>query len=116
MALATANAKGLYEGTDEITLVPSEPNGLSVVTMLRVVNTDTTTIIPILRILDENKLGLDEEYLKLIPDITLQTSEYLEYQGVVCVLSPGQSLVTKLTSSVSANEPEWTVVWAKETF
>ncbi|QDP54682.1 MAG: hypothetical protein Tp1124DCM412911_18 [Prokaryotic dsDNA virus sp.] len=116
MALSTHTAKGLFVGTDEITLVPAYTGGLSVVTMLRVVNTDTASIVPILRVLDENKLGFDEEYLRLIPDITLETSEYMEYQGVVCVLTPGQSLVTELTSAVSANEPEWSAVWAREVY
>ena len=116
MPVLTEHAKGIFEGVDEITLVPAPTRGLTVVTVLRIVNTDTVSITPIIRILDSNKLGHDDEYIRVMPDIALATGEYMEYDGVVCPLAPGESLVVELSGATTTNEPDWLTVWARESY
>ena len=77
MPVFTEHAKGIFEGVDEITLVPAPSRGLVVVTVLRIVNTDTVSITPIIRILDSNRLGHDDEYIRVIPDLELARGEYM---------------------------------------
>ena len=116
MPVFTEHAKGIFEGVDEITLVPAPSRGLVVVTVLRIVNTDTVSITPIIRILDSNRLRHDDEYIRVIPDLELATGEYMEYDGVVCTLAPGQSLVVELSGATTTNEPDWLTVWARESY
>jgi hypothetical protein len=116
MPVFTNHEKGLFNGTEEITLVPAPARGLTIVTMLRIINTDSEDITLKIRILDRDKLGFDDEYIRIVNDITLATSEYLEYDGVVCVLNPKQTLVAELSGVVTTTEPEWMSVWARETY
>ena len=116
MAVFTEHNKGILEGLDEITLVPAPGRWVTVVTELRIINTDTVSITPILRILDENKSGEDDEYIRIMPDVELATGEYMEYDGVVCTLGPWQSLVAEVSSSTTTNEPDWLTVWAWESY
>ena len=116
MAVYTEHSKGIFEGLDEITHVPAPARWVTVVTELRIINTDTESITPILRILDENRVGEDDEYIRIVPDIALATGEYMEYDGVVCTLGPGQSLVAELTGATTTNEPDWLAVWARESY
>ncbi len=114
MAVYTEHNKGIFECLDEITLVPAPSRWVTVVTELRIINTDTVSITPVLRIHDDNKAGEDDEYIRIMPDVELATGEYMEYDGVVCTLGPGQRLVAELSTATTTNEPDWLTVWARE--
>lgn len=116
MPLYTDSSKGVFDGLTEITLTRTPATGITIVTMLRIVNTDTANITPKVRIYDAARYGDAEEYLRISNDITLETDEYMQYEGVVCVLNPGQVLVAELSAAVTTNEPEWMVVWAREVY
>ena len=116
MPVYTNTHKGLTEGTEEVELVPSPASGITIVTMLRVVNTDTVAITPKIRILDQAKSNEDDEYLQVMNDIELDASEYLQADGIVCVLQPNQKLIAYLSSTVTTNELQWMTVVAREVY
>ena len=116
MPLYSDSTKGLFEGKTEIDLVPSPTAGITIVTMLRVINTDTENITTKIRLYDATRYGEDDEYLRISNDVTLATDEYMQYDGVVCVLKIGQKLVAELSAEATTNKPDWMVVWAREVY
>ena len=116
MPVYTNSHKGLFEGTEEIELVPAPLNGLTIVTMLRVVNSDTVAATPKIRIQDMQRVNEDDEYLNVMNDIELASSEYMQADGVVCVLQAHQKLIGYLSSSVTTEELQWMIVSAREVY
>mgnify|MGYP003628790866 FL=1 len=116
MPVYTNTYKGLFEGTEEIDLVPAPPSGLTIVTMIRVVNTDTEDATPKLRVQDLSKINEEDENLNVASDIVLAASEYMQMDGVVCVLQAHQKLVGYLASNVTTSELQWMTVVAREVY
>ena len=114
MAVYTESNKGVLTGNTEIVLVPSPIRGMSIVTMLRILNTDTASITPTIRLRDPARVGEVEEYLRITNDITLLADEYMQMDGVVCVLRGPQYLVAELSADATTTEPDWMTVWAKK--
>ncbi len=114
MALFTKHTKGLLEDTEEIVLVPKSGAGANIVTMFRLSNLDTESITFSLRVHDENKLGEDDEYVKVIPDTTLAASEYITHYGPMIALSGSSKLVIELATAVTTNQPQYQVIYVEE--
>jgi hypothetical protein len=116
MPVSTDTFKGIFEGTTEIDLVPEPAAGSIIVTMIRAINVDSVAITPKFRILNSRRLGEEDEYLNISSDYELATSEYLEHDGLVCVLAPGQKLVGSLAAAHTTTKPQWMVVIAREVY
>ena len=116
MPVYTNSHKGLFEGTEEIELVPAPISGLTIVTMLRVVNSDTVAATPKIRIQDTAKMNEDDEYLNIMNDIEVASSEYMQADGIVCVLQANQKLIGYLSATVTTSELQWMTVIAREVY
>jgi hypothetical protein len=116
MPVSTDTFKGIFEGTTEIDLVPEPAVGSIIVTMLRTINVDSAAITPKFRILNSRRLGEEDESMNISNDYELATSEYLQYDGLVCVLVPGQKLVASLETAHTTTKPQWMVVIAREIY
>ena len=114
MAVYTETHKGVFTGNTELVLVPSPIRGVSIVTMIRILNTDTVNITPTIRMKDPSRVGEADEYVRIVNDITLEPDEYMQMDGVVCALRGPQYLVAELSGNATTTEPDWMTLWAKE--
>ena len=116
MPVYTDSYKGVFDGVNEIDLVPVPPSGKTVVTMVRVVNIDSESITPKIRVHDSTRVNEDDEYLYVSNDFAMEASEYMQIDGVVCVLGAGQKLVGSLDAAITTDNPQWMVVLAREVY
>ena len=114
MAVYTETNKGVMSGNTELVLVPSPIRGMNIVTMLRVINTDTANATMKIRIKDPGRVGESDEYPRIVNDITLEPDEYMQIDGVVSTLSGPQHLVVELAENATTTEPDWMAVWGRE--
>jgi len=116
MTIRSKHLEGLFDGTEEIELVPAPSSLVTlVISHISVHNIDTGALTPKIRRKDEAKEGDDDEYIHAFPEISLAADETIE-TGKSLILSAGQSIVGELDADPAANQPEWVVIWFEESY
>ena len=93
----------------EIILVEGFAARVDYVSKIIITNTDTANITPKIRIHDNNRIGEDDEYIQLMPDIELAPNERLVYESPLFALG-NQDLVIELSANATTSQPQYIMV------
>ena len=100
---------GLFDGTNEVILMEGLPSRSNYISKIIVTNTDTASITPKVRIHNTLKSGEDDEYIQLMPNITLAANERFVYESPVYFFA-NQNLEIELSASVTTTEPQYMMI------
>ena len=100
---------GIFDDTNEIVLIKGFAARLEYVSKFIITNTDTANVTPKLRIHNKDRIGEDDEYTQLIPEIELSPNERVVYESPVFAYG-NQDLVIELAASVTTTQPQYIMV------
>jgi len=100
---------GLFDGTEPVTLIEGFGANKNYLQKIIITNTDTADITPKVRLHNIDKEGEDDEYIQLMPNITLAANERFVYESPVYFLA-NQNLEIELSASVTTTEPQYMMI------
>ncbi len=100
---------GLFDGTNTVVLVEGfGANGESL-NKIVITNTDTANITPKVRLHNTDKTGEDDEYVQMMPEITLAPNERFVFESPIFFFA-NQDLEIELSAAVATSEPQFMMV------
>ena len=100
---------GLFDDTNEVVLMVGQPSRSNFISKIIITNTDTASITPKIRIHNTLHTSEDDEYIQLMPEISLAVNERLVYESPITPYS-GQNLVIELGAEVTTYQPQYMMV------
>lgn len=108
---STGSNGGIFDGTNEIEMVPAPSKGIRMVTMLKVSNpSGNTTATPSIQTYVELPDPGSPQYVDVWPVTAIAAGEGYKEPERVVGLRPGYSLVGSL-DVVQTNDVSWHVTW-----
>lgn len=99
---------GLFDGTEPVVLISGFSAASEFLVSLTIINTDSVSIVPKIRLHNIDKTGEDDEYIQLVPEITLAINERLVLKKNVFFLA-NQDLEIELSSVSTTQEPQFII-------
>jgi len=100
---------GLFDGTNMVVLIEGFGASAEYLSKIIITNTDTANITPKVRLHNTDKTGEDDEYIQMMPEITLAPNERFVYDSPVFFLA-NQDLEIELSAAVATSEPQFMMV------
>lgn len=100
---------GVFEGTDIIVIVEGFGAISFYLQKLIIINTDTASITPIIQIHNKDRIGDEDEYINIIPEISIGVNNRIIYDSPV-YLGAGQYLEISLSADPETTQPQYMMV------
>jgi len=100
---------GLFDGENIVTLLEGAPTNTTL-SKLIITNTDTVAITPTINQHNLNRIGDDDEYIKLAPTSELPVNHRLVL-NLDIQFSISQNLEIELAAEPTTNQPQWIMVF-----
>jgi len=97
---------GIFDDTNPIVLMSGNASAVEFLVSLTIINTDTASIVPKVRLHNTDKSGEDDEYIQLLPEITLATNERVTLKKNQFFLA-NQDLEIELPSDATSQQPQF---------
>ena len=99
----TGKAEFKIKDAEELELVAGPSQFFRIVSRLRVINNDASSITPAIAIKNtsDEALAEDMEYVKILPANAIASGGFLEDESPVAIIGQGQSLIIQLAAEPS---------------
>tara|TARA_R110000824_G_C15170162_1_gene672829 strand:- start:609 stop:983 length:375 start_codon:yes stop_codon:yes gene_type:complete len=100
---------GVFEGTDVIVIVQGFGAISFYLQKLIIINTDTASVTPIVQIHNKDRIGDEDEYIDIIPQMSIGVNNRIIYDSPV-YLGAGQDLEISLSAVPATKQPQYMMV------